>query len=366
MFKTKLLTTAIAFILSMGIQQNAAADLNDGLVAHWSFDDCKATDNSGNGHDGTLNGNPQCVDGVKGKAFSFDGSNDWLDGSINSDAFAGNWTISTWFYHTGYGTPWEAIFSNNTNSVTNAPVMTFRGADDNSVVIKNSNYLGINGVGSTPKGTFIDLDSHINQWIFAVITYENGVPTVYAYENGTLIKNSQTLPFALKQSNGFYIARHYSSLSTQLFKGSIDETRIYNRALTEAEVMELYEGKEKVASWIDLSLALTAPTSVKTAEKATYQLTATNNGNAPATGVKAHFVVPRKSIATVDIPKNCTLNGRIIECALSDLGANQSATQTFSMTALRKGALSVVGLVNSDKDDANYDDNKKSAVVSVK
>ena len=26
--KTKLLTTAIAFILSMGIQQNAAADLN--------------------------------------------------------------------------------------------------------------------------------------------------------------------------------------------------------------------------------------------------------------------------------------------------------------------------------------------------
>jgi hypothetical protein len=52
----------------------ANADLKDGLVAHWS----RATDNSGNGHDGTLGGNPQCVDGVKGKAFSFDGVDDFI------------------------------------------------------------------------------------------------------------------------------------------------------------------------------------------------------------------------------------------------------------------------------------------------
>ncbi|MDD5215939.1 MAG: hypothetical protein PHQ03_10435 [Methylococcales bacterium] len=54
----------------------ANADLKDGLVAHWSFDDCRATDNSGNGHDGTLGGNPQCIEGIKGKAFSSDGVKD--------------------------------------------------------------------------------------------------------------------------------------------------------------------------------------------------------------------------------------------------------------------------------------------------
>ena len=139
--KKTILTTTIAFLLGMGIQQNAHADLKDGLVAHWSFDDCRATDNSGNGHNGTLNGNPQCVDGVKGKAFSFDGSTNWIEGSINSDAFAGNWTISAWFYHTGYGTPWESIFSNNTNDTTNAPLMTFQGWDVNGVGIIDSNYL---------------------------------------------------------------------------------------------------------------------------------------------------------------------------------------------------------------------------------
>ncbi len=244
--KTKLLTTAIAFILGMGIQQNAHADLKDGLVAHWSFDDCRATDNSGNGHDGTLNGNPQCVDGVKGKAFSFDGSNDWLDGSINSDAFAGNWTIATWFYHKGNETPtvtWGGIFSNNNNEVSNAPVMSFRGGDDNNTGIADSNYFGIDGAGITAKGTFIDLGSHLNKWIFAVITYQNGIPTVYAYKDGQLIKNSQALPYVLQRGDKFYIARHYGGPNTvQLYKGSIDDLRIYNRALTEAEVMELYNG----------------------------------------------------------------------------------------------------------------------------
>ena len=250
------ISLTIAFLLGMGIQQNAHADLKDGLVAHWSFDDCRATDNSGNGHDGTLNGNPQCVDGVKGKAFSFDGSNDWLDGSINSDAFAGNWTIATWFYHKGNETPtvtWGGIFSNN-NEASNAPVMSFRGGDDNNTGIADSNYFGIDGAGITAKGTFIDLGSHLNKWIFAVITYQNGIPTVYAYKDGQLIKNSQALPYVLQRGDKFYIARHYGGPNTvQLYKGSIDDLRIYNRALTEAEVLELYNGAIQPKETVQIS-----------------------------------------------------------------------------------------------------------------
>ena len=95
--KKTILTTTIAFLLGMGIQQNAHADLKDGLVAHWSFDDCRATDNSCNGHDGTLNGNPQCVDGVKGKAFSFDGSNGiQIDNVTNIPIASSSRTISAW------------------------------------------------------------------------------------------------------------------------------------------------------------------------------------------------------------------------------------------------------------------------------
>lgn len=46
----------------------AHAALTDGLVAYWSFDDCTAKDNSGNGHDGAINGGVPCVTGSKGKS----------------------------------------------------------------------------------------------------------------------------------------------------------------------------------------------------------------------------------------------------------------------------------------------------------
>ncbi len=357
--KTKLLTTAIAFILSMEIQQNAHADLNDGLVAHWSFDDCSAKDNSGNGHDGTINGNPQCVDGVKGKALHFFNTNNsgWFDkkdwvtlpnytGSEVSFHARVKWKSASNYDPTG------AIWSIGDNSDLNHFLALWINSSNGDIWVQGQ------------SKSVVNLSD--GNWHTVAITASPSKTNFY-FDNVLIESVSST--FVNFQDSPQYLSYNQwynGGAGSSRFAGLIDETRIYNRALTEAEVLELYEGKEKVASSIDLSLALTAPASVKTAEKSTYQLTATNNGNAPATGVKAHFVVPRKSIATVDIPKNCTLNGRIIECALSDLGANQSATQTFSMTALRKGALSVVGLVSSNADDANYDDNKKSVVVSVK
>ena len=36
--------------------------LKDGLIAYWSFDDCTAKDNSGNGRDGVIQNNVSCVD----------------------------------------------------------------------------------------------------------------------------------------------------------------------------------------------------------------------------------------------------------------------------------------------------------------
>jgi hypothetical protein len=45
--------------------------LSKGLVAYWSFDNCDARDDSGNGNDGEIIGSLECVDGLKGKGFLF-------------------------------------------------------------------------------------------------------------------------------------------------------------------------------------------------------------------------------------------------------------------------------------------------------
>ena len=234
-------TKAAMLLGALIISGTALADLNTGLVAHWSFDDCTAKDSSASHFDGTIQGTPQCTTGATlnattGKALQFNGSTDWIEGNIDPSVFTANWSIAAWFYHTGYGEPWEAIFSNSTNGINNTPLMTFKGAGDE---LNYRNYLGINGVGTTPDGTFVNLGSHFKQWIFAVITYNAGIPTVYAYKNGKLIKASQALSWDLQQSSGFYIGRHYYG-GNQLFKGKIDEVKVYNRALSATEINSLY------------------------------------------------------------------------------------------------------------------------------
>jgi uncharacterized repeat protein (TIGR01451 family) len=118
---------------------------------------------------------------------------------------------------------------------------------------------------------------------------------------------------------------------------------------------------------VDLSVAITKPAAVVTTnKKATYKITVTNNSEFTATGVKAYFVIPGKTLVTVDVPKNCTANGRIIECTLADLAAKKNATQSFSMTVWKKGALNVAATTTSVEDDVNLDNNEASAVISVK
>jgi hypothetical protein len=65
------------------IATSTFAAITDGLVGYWSFNNCDATDNSGNGHTGTPFGNPppQCVDDIKGKAFNFSGQDNPSDPS---------------------------------------------------------------------------------------------------------------------------------------------------------------------------------------------------------------------------------------------------------------------------------------------
>ena len=50
----------------LAISGMARADLNDGLVAYYSFDDCTARDVSGNGMDGSIKNNVSCTQGIQG------------------------------------------------------------------------------------------------------------------------------------------------------------------------------------------------------------------------------------------------------------------------------------------------------------
>ena len=77
-------------------------EAQDGLIGHWRFDDGSGTvakDSSGNGHDGTLEGDLQwTADGIKDGALEFDGDGDYVQTTL-FDALqtADNFTLSAWF-----------------------------------------------------------------------------------------------------------------------------------------------------------------------------------------------------------------------------------------------------------------------------
>jgi hypothetical protein len=71
-------TTADVHLVAAPATLPPSIPTGGGLMAHWSFDDCCGTDISGNGLHGTLQGNPQCVEGAFGKAMEMDGVDDWF------------------------------------------------------------------------------------------------------------------------------------------------------------------------------------------------------------------------------------------------------------------------------------------------
>ncbi len=239
--KKTILTTAIAFILGMGIQQNAHADLKDGLVAHWSFDDCRATDNSGNGHDGTLNGNPQCVDGVKGKAFSFDGVDDFIDIPYPK-SLVGNpsFTVSFWMkYEPQSRRQWIMLFGKPGVSTSEHWLIN----SDSSV------QFGLWGSAYSEPATQnqFNMSDSQSKWVHVSTVWNSLLGELTTFVDGTkkVTTNPHDLPNIIQDTFG--LGGFSGLVGDSSFLGKLDDARIYNRALTEAEVLELYNGGGVVA-----------------------------------------------------------------------------------------------------------------------
>ena len=169
-----------------------------------------------------------------GGSLVFDGVNDYIYGSLNSSTWSSNFTICTWFKHTDYGNLWEAIFSANTSSsYYGSPILTFNGTSSST-----KNQIGINNAGIAVDGIFLDLTAdHLNKWIFCILSLSGTTVTISAFKDGVLSSTSGTLPYALNRTSlGYYIGRHYDFVTNQIFKGSIANIMIYNKALTSGEV----------------------------------------------------------------------------------------------------------------------------------
>jgi len=207
-----------------------AASTSAGLVAQWKMDEgsgSSTADASGDGNTGTLN-KASWATGSYGTSIAFTGNNSYVSVKESSSIeFSKQLTVAFWMYAT-----------------SNANV-------DPRVVSKLYSWdVKLNGSNRYPQfsagGRYAAMKTPLptNTWKHVVFTFSSG--TLKGYVDGVPVAFStntftgtETLPL---QMYGLYIGTDPSKSAS--FKGDIDDVRLYNRVLSDADVLALYAGTD--------------------------------------------------------------------------------------------------------------------------
>ncbi|KKU57248.1 MAG: hemagglutination activity domain protein [Parcubacteria group bacterium GW2011_GWA2_47_12] len=224
--------------------------LKDGLVGMWTFDGNDmsgntAIDRSGNGNNGTLTNGPKKAIGKIGQALNFDGVNDEVNipdnDTIDFNTNA-NFTISFWVKIPSSNQP---DTSNSDNEIiekwdqvdSRYPyVIRFNNhtAGANSNTLSVARYDGTNNPGITTTKKYNDAN-----WHFFV--FQKAGSTLYLYADRDSPQTAtDTTTGVTTNTSKLYFARRGHVTNDNFFRGSLDEVRIYNRALSAEEIKRLY------------------------------------------------------------------------------------------------------------------------------
>jgi len=205
---------------------------NNGLVGKWTFDGKNTnwatgavTDSSGAGNNGQIvaMATSSAVAGKVGQALSFDGVNDYIDVSnaaFNNLPATYNFTVSFWFK--------SEIFN------TSSAAVTFEGTDD-IVIYPNNSVIGPRIYWRNLGGNIISaLSTQNRSWHHLVFTSRDSNDHVL-YVDGIQVGNS-TATGSVGPFSYLYIGKYPG----QQYNGLIDDVRVYNRALSATEILQLY------------------------------------------------------------------------------------------------------------------------------
>jgi regulation of enolase protein 1 (concanavalin A-like superfamily) len=218
------------------------AKTDPSLVGWWKLDDEKsgvAVDYSGYDNYGMLTGGPTFAEGYLGDALSFDGVNDFVDcGNDASLTAVDSVSVAAWIKVGGLGRD-QKVGSNQNNSSGGYKL----GVYTNNLVefeirtAANAATLNRNVTG----GTVLDRDV----WYHVVGVYNKG-KSIRTYVNGKLDRELLTADVAGVSNGPFRLGRE--SFSTAYWwLGLMDDVRVYNKALTDAEIQKVMQGDPLMA-----------------------------------------------------------------------------------------------------------------------
>jgi len=206
----------------------------NGLVLYLELDNASgdAIDVSGNGNDGTIAGATRTL-GKKGRALDFDGSNDYITCGTVASLKVTQWTILLWVKPDGYIAPGNEGAKVVCRSDASNYDLWFNISDTGK--LETGFKASIGGYKSTVSRAGVSL----GEWTFIASMfdgtylklYRNSIrlPTVTTPDYSAFTPNTSDIPF--------WIGRLFNIYG---FDGIMDEIMVYNRALSEAEIVKLY------------------------------------------------------------------------------------------------------------------------------
>jgi len=233
----KKLIYLVSFVLVLGLTLTSTASAE--LVAWWKLDETSGTiasDSSGNGYDGTLNGNPTWAAGQLGGALQFDGSGDYVNcGLIDIDtAVTGGMTVSAWINKASGG---DMKFCSNRQGDNAA------GGGFTCTIYNDRMEMDI--TNATARNLNRDEDGPTvpaNTWVHVAWVYDDVANTFNEYHDGVLADSSTENVSVGVSTQEFWIGTDAPGLGRYV-NGLIDDLRIYDSALTEQEILGVMAGR---------------------------------------------------------------------------------------------------------------------------
>ncbi len=223
------------------ISRPAQTGLSSGLVGHWTFDGknmiSNVADSSGSGNNGMMSGftstSSAVTAGKVGQGLGFDGVNDYVSIADHSSLEGmSSLTISAWVkaVNTGTGADQDILNKGDIGLVPYALRVSGSTGKMNFYVANSSAYANPVPISNSiiPFGI----------WTHFVGTYDGS--TAKLYLNGQLQTTTGSLTGNVNTNSSILAIGRQGPSSARYVSGSLDDVRVYNRALSASEVQQLY------------------------------------------------------------------------------------------------------------------------------
>ncbi len=208
-----------------------------GLLAHYRFDETTGTvasDSSGNVNDGSYLGSPTLgVSAVRRTGAEFTSNDSYVyapaSPSLNMIGEAdGDFTVAFWVKPNAYTGSWRPLFHKGDSNFTRGPGLWLR-PSDNRIHYRLTTTHSWNEGGDTSGALEFD------EWAHVILI--KSASTLDFYINGKLDRSTNLIGESVGNTGGLYLGDSPWYGTTD---SSMDDIRIYNKALSASEIANVY------------------------------------------------------------------------------------------------------------------------------